>query len=58
MDACDPFVVAFVIVVDDDLRTADDGRDGGLSFFCGLAVSLPMKIENGFEIVVFFNHLI
>lgn len=46
LDTCDdPFVVTFVIVVDADLRTADEGRDGGLSFFCGLAgvVSLPTK---------------
>lgn len=35
--ACDPFVM----VVDEDLRTADDGLDGGLSLFCGFGASLP-----------------
>lgn len=37
--ACASFVT-FAIVVDDDFRTADDGLDGGLSFFCGLDDSL------------------
>lgn len=47
-DAGDPFVVAFVMVVDADFRTADEGRDGGLSFLCGFAESLPERIRNGF----------
>lgn len=38
--ACDPFA-AFVMVVDEDRRTADDGLDGGLSLFCGFDTSLP-----------------
>lgn len=57
LDACaDPFVVTFVIVVDTDLRTADDGRDGGRSFFCGLAgvsLSTKKKLENYFKFFAF-----
>lgn len=40
--ACTPFA-EFVIVVDADLRTADEGRDGGLSFFCCFGDSTPEK---------------
>lgn len=56
LDVCaDPFVVPFVIVVDADFRTADEGRDGGLSFFCGLAgVSLPRKNKKHQKIIVIF----
>lgn len=44
--AGDPFTT-FVIVVDDDFRTADEGRDGGRSFFCILAESFTkIKTEN------------
>lgn len=39
----DPFST-LADVVDDDFRTADDGRDGGRSFFCGLADSFT-KIQ-------------
>lgn len=38
--ACDPFA-PFEIVVDEDFRTADDGLEGGLSFFCGFDISAP-----------------
>lgn len=40
--ACASFVT-FAVVVDDDLRTADEGLDGGLSFFCGLGDSLSKR---------------
>lgn len=43
------------MVVDADLRTADEGRDGGLSFFCGLVDSLPVKIRNDFVSVLFYS---
>lgn len=49
--ACDPFV-AFEMFVDVDFRTADDGRDGGRSFFCGLADSAP-EIQMSFLIPFF-----
>lgn len=49
-DAGDPFVVAFVMVVDADFRTADEGRDGGLSFLCGFAESLPASERNAFKL--------
>lgn len=41
--------VTFAFVVDDDRRTADDGLDGGLSFFCGLDDSLPRKNDKTFQ---------
>lgn len=52
LEVCDPFTI-FAVVVDADRRTADEGLDGGLSFFCGLAVSLA----NANRFVIFFSLL-
>lgn len=46
-----------MIVVDDDFRTADEGRDGGRSFFCGFAGSLPVIIGTGFNCYVLLTIL-
>lgn len=47
LKACDPFAT---FAFDEDLRTADEGLDGGLSLFCGFAGSLPLGKTSEFSL--------